>query len=316
VTLSRSFKVALAISTLIHMGTFAALNQETVVQKIRRGPMVLAAKRSEPKAVRFELVETPASAETNEPAKKTDLVSDKNTRAQDTFRSETKLEDAPHMEGKHDEAQDTRPRTIASRPPVVVKEPRKPVEAVKPEEPVKEETKREPRKPPADPEEKIEVMPEPKKKEVIQLAKKAPQPAVESPPAMTPRVISAASSRNMGADAQITGELSFGATRHFFGEYLLKMKHAVERQWISHLVSQYTGIVSSSAAIEFKIQPDGTVTNVVVSENDGDPYFPLVCVSSITKAQPFERIPYEEIPGLPDEFRNKPLSIRFTFRYN
>jgi len=243
------------------------------------------------------------------------------------FQGDKKLEDAPHMEGKHEDSKDTRPRTIVSEPPVA---PHKQPETTEPQQPTspkerskeaetQEKVQKEPKEPPVEPEKKLEVTPEPTEKEVIRLTKKLPDPtapAAASPPAMTPRVISAASSRNTGADAQITGELSFGATRHFFGEYLLKMKHAVERQWISQLVSRYTGIVSSSAVIEFKIQPDGTVTNVVVSENKGDPYFPLVCVSSINDAQPFDRIPYDEISGLPDHFMNKPLSIRFTFNYN
>ena len=322
--LSRSFKISLAISTLIHLGAVAALNQETVAQKILSPPETLLARRSKPEAVRFELVETPASAEAREPAEKTNLVSDKNTRAQDMFRSEKKLEDSPHMEGRHDDSKDTRTRTIVKKPPEMPQEQRKPAEteevtpsrkALKETNAVKE-ARSEPPKPPVEPEKKIEVTPEPKKKEVIRLAKKLPEPAVANPPAMTPRVITAASSRNSGADAQITGELSFGATRHFFGEYLLTMKQAVERQWVSHLVSQYTGIVSSSAVIEFNIQPDGTATDIFVSSNEGDSYFPVVCASSINDAQPFDEIPYDEIPGLPDEFRNKPLSIRFTFHYN
>ena len=125
-----------------------------------------------------------------------------------------------------------------------------------------------------------------------------------------------ASANNADADARITGELSYAASRHFFGEYLLKMKHTVERQWISRLVSQYTGIVSSRAVIDFKIQPDGSVTDMVVNSVEGDSYFPIICASSINDAQPFDRIPYDETQGLPDEFVNKPLNIRFTFQYN
>ncbi|UCD58306.1 MAG: hypothetical protein JSV16_04105 [Candidatus Hydrogenedentota bacterium] len=331
---SRSFKVSLLISTLIHLGAFAALNQESVAQRILGSPVILLARKSEPKIVRFELVETPASAEVSEPPEKTNLISDKTTRAQDNFRSDKKLHDSPHMEGKHEDSKDTRPRMVVSRPPVSLDEQKKPQKTVgvapseKPSEkaePQREEKKISPEPPDEtqkkliEPEESIEVAPERKEKEVIQLAKKAPapaEPAVSTPPSMAPRVISAASSRNVDADAQITGELSFGATRHFFGEYLLTMKQAVERQWVSRLISRYTGIVSSRAVVDFKIQPDGSVTDVVVNSAEGDPYFALVCVSSIDDAQPFDKIPYNEIQGLPDEFVNKPLNIRFTFQYN
>ncbi len=321
---SRSFKVSLLISTLLHLGAFTALNQETIAQKLLTSPEVLLARKSEPRVVRFELVDTPASAKTPEAPKKTNLMSDKNTRAQDRFQSEKKLEDSPHMEGKHDESKDTRPRAVVTPAPVVPKTPPKPRQAEKPKP--REEAKKPlpeapaaPKEKPMEPEKKIEIAPEPKEKEVIQLAKKMPsraEPAVSPPPPPTSRVISVASANNAGADAQITGELSFGATRHFFGEYLLGMKQAVERQWVSRLVSTYTGIVTSRAVVDFKIQPDGSVTDMVVHSTEGDPYFALLCVSSINDAQPFDRIPYDKIQGLPDEFVNKPLNIRFTFRYN
>ncbi len=307
------------------MGAFVALNQQTVSQKILGAPKPLLAKRSTPKPVRFELVETPASAETTEPPKNSNLMSDKSTRAQDRFQSEKKLKDSPHMEGKHEDVKDTRPRNLVSEPPAKPKAeptPERTAEAPPREPPKKAEPPKEAPKEqtpePSEPEESIEVAPEPKE-DVIRLAKKTPDPSepiMPDTPPMASRMISAASASNAAADAQITGELSFAASRHFFGEYLLKMKQAIERQWISRLVSQYTGIVSSKAVVEFKIQPDGRVTDVVVESVDGDPYFRLICVSSIKDAQPFDAIPYDAADGLPERFMDKPLNIRFTFRYN
>jgi len=333
VALSRSFKVSLLLSVLIHAGVFAALSRESVSQKILAEPKPLLAKRAEPKVVRFELIDTPASAETSEPPKKTDLVSDKNARAQDRFQGEKKLKDSPHMEGKHEDSKDTRPKMVAAKPPA----PPKPERIVKTATPkdssgegaarrVPANDKKEPPKPsvvrekePSKPKEAIQVAPEPENKEIIRLAKKAPvlaEPTAPSPAMTPPHIMSSASARNTGADAQIMGELSFAATRHFFGEYLLKMKQAVEAEWISRLVSQYSGIVRSRTVVDFKIQPDGLVTEVDASSTEGDPYFALICISSIRDAQPFEEIPYDDIPGLPEEFKGKPLSIRFTFRYN
>jgi len=344
VALSRSFKVSLLLSVLIHAGVFAALDRESVSQKILAEPKPLLAKRAEPKVVRFELIDTPASAETSEPPKKTDLVSDKNTRAQDRFQGEKKLKDSPHMEGKHEDSKDTRPKMVAAKPPTPPK-PERIVKTATPRDSSGEgaarrapaNDKKEPSKPPVLPEneppklsvvrekepskpkEAIRVAPEPENKEIIRLAKKAPvlaEPTAPSPAMTPPRIMSSASARNTGADAQIAGELSFAATRHFFGEYLLKMKQAVEAEWISRLVSQYSGIVRSRTVVDFKIQPDGRVTDVDASSTEGDPYFALICISSIRDAQPFEEIPYGDIPGLPEEFKGKPLSIRFTFRYN
>jgi len=326
----RSFKISLLLSLLIHFGVFIGLNHETIARRVLAAPVPLMARKSEPKVVRFELVDTPASAETAQPPEKKNLFSDKNTRAQDRVQGDKKLSDSPHVEGKREDSKDTRPRNVVTAPSVPPPQPAKPKEEApdrRPEQPSPRE--KEERISPRDfagprearePEEKrVEIQPERKEKEVIQLAKKSPS-AVEQAPAnpqpATPRVISAASPRNTDTDAQITGEPSFAATRHFFGEYLLQMKEAVERQWVSRLVSRYTGIVSSEAVIDYKIQPDGTVTDMVVESSEGDSYFPLVCVSSINDAQPFGKIPYDEIQGLPDEFVNKPLNIRFTFRYN
>jgi outer membrane biosynthesis protein TonB len=334
---ARSFKVSLLISALIHFGAVAAINQDVIAKKILANPPsvpVAKMKKSEPKTVQFELVYTPASARVATPQKNTGLMSDKNTRAQDTFKSEKRLPDSPHMEGNSNKAKDTRQQMIVRQTKTPPTEQRMSQKSVKEarldknrprqetrEKPEKEMTGKAATPEKAQPEtrERIEIAHEPEKKELIQLAKKAAspdEPAIAVPPPMAPRVITAASTRDTEADARITGELSFGATRHFFGEYLLKMKQAVERQWVSRLVSRYTGIVSSRAVIDFKIQPDGHVTDIVVNSNEGDPYFPLVCVSSISDAQPFDKIPYDEAPGLPEQYTNKPLSIRFTFQYN
>ena len=56
---SRSFKVSLLISTLLHLGAFAALGHETVARKILASPEPLSARKSESRVVRFELVEGP-----------------------------------------------------------------------------------------------------------------------------------------------------------------------------------------------------------------------------------------------------------------
>ncbi len=307
---SRSFKISLLISILIHVGGVVALSHETIASKILTAPRPLLARTSEPKSVRFELIETPASAETSEAPEESRLFSDKNTRAQDMFQGDKKLQDSPHMEGKHEDSKDTRPRTIIDSPPPP------PVEQPAAE---KEESSQKPRDEspttPAEPKEKIAVVAEPKKEEVIRLARKEPEAALP-PTSPSSTIMSAASSRNLDADAQITGELSFAASRHFFGEYLLNMKQAIERQWISRLVSGYSGVNASYAVIDFKIQPDGHISDVVIDSFEGDSYFPVLCVSSIHDAQPFDKIPYEQAVGLPESLQNKPLNIRFTFRYN
>jgi outer membrane biosynthesis protein TonB len=332
----------------MHAGVFAALDREPVAGKIFAPPKRVLAKKPKPtpKSVRFELIDTPASAKVPKPPKKSTLMSDKHTRAQDKFQGKKKLEDSPHLEGTRADSKDTRPRTViakpaappkpkpeklrektVSRPPAKKEKPEpKSVAEKQPVEQTKEPTqKNTPEKEPAQVAGEIRVTPSPKEKEVIRLAKKTPAetaPIVPVPPrpppatVATPEISTSVDAGNLGGDAIIEGEISFGATRHYFGEYLLKMKQAIETQWISQLVSRYTGIAMSTAAIDFKIQPDGTATNIVIHSNEGDPYFPIICISAIRDAQPFEVIPYDDIRGLPEEFKDKPLNIRFTFRYN
>jgi len=311
------------------MGAFAAFDQDVISRKLLAPPQIAVAKKK-PEIVRFELVETPDSAKVDAAPKSARLMSDKNTRAQDLFQSEKKLPDAPHMEGKNPDARDTRPQMIS--PPETPRQAQKPAPPAKPAEPVRQPEKQPPAKEPAETKKDakigVSIEPEPlqqakmepdldtAKKEVIQLAKKSADVSMPVAPAQSSRVVSAASPRNTNADAEITGELSYAASRHFFGEYLLAMKQAVERQWISRLVTKYTGLVVSKAVIDFKIQPDGRVTDMSVNSSEGDPYFPLVCVSSINDAQPFGPIPYSQAVGLPEEFMNKPLNIRFTFQYD
>jgi outer membrane biosynthesis protein TonB len=254
-------------------------------------------------------------------------MSDKNTRAQDQFQGNQKLKNAPHMVGKNEDSKDTRPKMSAPQP---LPKPVQPQQRETP--PPKEITKRADEKPLEKLPEKMkeaeeisieakplsqppsEAVSEPPKPDIIRLAKKSANPS--PPETISSPSLTTADSRNMDADAEITGELSYAASRHFFGEYLLKMKEAVERQWISQLVTKYTGIVGSRAVIDFKIQPDGRVSDMAVNSSDGDPYFPLVCVTSINEAQPFGNIPYQQAYGLPDHLMNKPLNIRFTFQYN
>ena len=312
-----------------------AFDQEIVSRKmLEPPPPAVVARKNKPQSVQFELVDTPPSARAATPPEKTNLMSDKHTRAQDLIEDKEKQKDAPHMEGRNDKAKDTRPKMMAPAPPKRGAEP-------KPPEPQQQEAKPKPEPKPAEkqeeppqktkeaeavallkpepkPQPKEEPAPEVPKKEVLQLAKKTPdaQPPNPTTPQLASPGLSPANARNTDADAELTGELSYAASRHFFGEYLLKMKEAVERQWVSRLVSKYTGIVSSQAVIDFKIQPDGSVTDLSVETSEGDAYFPVVCVSSINDAQPFGVIPYEQASGLPEKYMNKPLNIRFTFRYN
>lgn len=118
------------------------------------------------------------------------------------------------------------------------------------------------------------------------------------------------------ASARMQGEFSYGATKHFFGDYLLALKERVEQRWIARLVSEYSSVRHSRVVVDFKILASGEVTGLYVSGLEGDPYFKVICVHTIEDATPFPPVPYTEVEGLPPDLVNKPLNIRFTFEYN
>ena len=92
----RSFQIAVALSVVLHAAAGAVLLSQPVrafLQPRRTAP-------APPTAVRFELVNTPQSAETDEPPADSRFASNRNTRAQDqTPRDDPQALDQPRLPG-------------------------------------------------------------------------------------------------------------------------------------------------------------------------------------------------------------------------
>jgi hypothetical protein len=161
------------------MAAFLAFDQEAISAKLLEPPalMVRTEAKAKPQIMNFELIDTPSSAQTAAPPEKTNLASNKNTRAQDLFESERALKNEPHMEGKNEDSKDTRPRMIAPEPP---RPPAKPKQEAKtpapPKEILKEPEKKEP--PKEEP---------PKMKEAAASVSVAPRPKPPAPPPPEPQ---------------------------------------------------------------------------------------------------------------------------------
>ncbi len=342
-TRQRGFAVALGCSLAAHLGMGFALGQDGFVRLLRpRTPVVVP---PEPQPVRFTLVESPDSAETDVPPEESRFVSDRNTRAQDqTPPAEEVREDQPRIE---EEGESYDLRTVARAPVVAIPNPTPPPPAAEPRSPAP--VPLEPAPTPAAP---VGIVPErpPAAEPVPQPAPDRPvhRPPPPPPPPITllPKkgatqerrqiaklqkeiaALRAAAEVQPGrvtesqvhavelANARVRGEFSYGAAQHFFGAYLLEMKRRVEREWFSRLLTDYSRVVHSRVVIDFKVYGSGSVGNMAFVEQQGDEYFAVLCWHAIEAAAPFDTVPYATVQGIPPELQNKPLNIRFTFHYN
>jgi len=117
------------------------------------------------------------------------------------------------------------------------------------------------------------------------------------------------------ARAEAEGEISFEATQHFFADYFLRMRRKIENTWVLLLSSRYKSMSPSHASFEFLVLPDGSVAALSPIGAEGDALFPLVCGLSVRNAGPFDPVPYDALPQLPDNVRDLPLRVRVNFNY-
>lgn len=340
--------VALAVSVALHLLLGWSLGTRWSLL-----PVASADAPAPPSApeLRFELVETAESAEREEPAPDSRFVSDRSTRAQDPFEDDAAEADERPRIPTEGRGRDPRPIAAAPEagmpsPPTVAAPPSpRPSPPVPPLEETeeREETRREREVPRDEPEDRprreteTAVLPPPEEREEPEAPEPAEQaeratpteprrpapPAAEpAPPATsllpseTPRpgraTLSTAERDELARTAE-TGEFSYEATQHFFAEYFLNLSRRVETTWNLLLLSEHRSRQPSHTVIEFKVNARGEVYDLVIGPSRGDELFPLLSARSIRRAGPFGPVPYDRIPGLPDELRGLPLQIRITF---
>lgn len=94
-----------------------------------------------------------------------------------------------------------------------------------------------------------------------------------------------------------------------FGPYIQRVIYDTKRAWYPIIpeAAQPPLLKQGIVRIRFKIQPDGTVTSMVLEGPSGD--------VSLDKAA-WAAINYAGYPPLPKEFKGKYLELRFMFLYN
>jgi outer membrane biosynthesis protein TonB len=138
------------------------------------------------------------------------------------------------------------------------------------------------------------------------------QVAQATPPAPKMPVQELKSSRGREeGGASNSGFTSFEANRHELGEYMLRVRSLVEREWRSALRIRYTGVSRTEAVIECSIRPDGSLEYARVLDPGVSLTYAVLCRQAIEQAAPFGPFPFD----VPEIYRKDNLEITWKFSY-
>ncbi len=136
--------------------------------------------------------------------------------------------------------------------------------------------------------------------------------AQATPPATKMPVQELKSSRGREEGGALkSGFTSFEANRHELGEYMLHVRSLVEREWRSALRIRYTGVSRTEAVIECSIRPDGSLEYARVIDPGLSLTYAVLCRQAIEQAAPFGPFPFD----VPEIYRKDNLEITWKFSY-
>lgn len=291
-------------------------------------PLVLNLQASEEQPSR-RLVETAVPA--REPVGETDLISDKNSRAQDPQEAVDGKVNAPLADEPSDSfelaggAAEPAP-PVPARPAEQPKPEKKPAEKKSEEKPVRprreEKPRQEPRPAPA-------MAAEPDKPVAIAKAETGPpavdpEPAPDEPgdaerqqtaqapePGLLPTLNPGKFRGSLDGGIKGKGFVGFEAMQDQLAPYMLEVRRRVERNWHMAMSLTYTGTIRTKAVVDCVIAPDGKLVKVEIVSPGNTPTYAPLCKESIEKSAPFPPFPFK----VPDIYRNKNLEIRWTFNF-
>jgi hypothetical protein len=145
-----------------------------------------------------------------------------------------------------------------------------------------------------------------------------PQPQPPAAPAR-PRTLAEAAARNgsYGAKSRSVGGVNNISPNEAenvrgtpLGDYIAHLVEAVRSHWYDLLNGQPSD-VSGKVQVQFRLLPDGTVTNVKLLRNEVTDLLGATCEEAIKEPAPYEKWPREVRLALPNDF----YDITFTFYY-
>ena len=277
----------------------------------------------EPEPVK-QLVET--LIPTSEEVAETDLISDKNSKAQDES-EETGERLAPAMEEEADfdqlpttpETQSPEKSTLNAVEAIKAVEstetlppptaPLKSIEKSESDNPSSDKAKEQPDKEETNP---LADAPEKELPERIKIAaalEPAPTAEKEKPQPLS-QTFDIGNTRKDGGTNE-SGVMNFEAKSHELGEYMLEVRRRVERQWYTALQLRYQGVKRAEATIECSIRPDGTLEYVRIKDKGNSMTFAIVCRDALQLAAPFPKLPIE----VPEIYKSQNIEITWRFSY-
>lgn len=114
-----------------------------------------------------------------------------------------------------------------------------------------------------------------------------------------------------GGGAEDKGATSFAANKHALGDYMLKVRNRVEREWRTALSLKYGGASRTDAVIHCVIRPDGTIESVSIADAGKSLTYAVLCRDAVQKAGPFGPFPFD----VPEIYRTENLEINWKFSY-
>lgn len=138
--------------------------------------------------------------------------------------------------------------------------------------------------------------------EATQVARATPPGAEYPQPARGP-----AGGRSMEEDY-----IGFEAIQDDVAAYFLKhVKPVIRRNWITNLLTRYTGTTRTKAMIALAIAPDGHIAKAEVMGAPDDRIFAALCRDAVQKSGPFPPFLFQ----IPPEYRDQNLVIHCRFQW-
>ena len=141
------------------------------------------------------------------------------------------------------------------------------------------------------------------------------------PPRERPRTLSAARAQKamlagekiqQDGGSSTRGKVAFDASATPFGEYDAAFIAAVEQCWHNLLETHQGTQRPGRVVVDFKLSPDGRISDMRVPNNEAGEILGMLCQSAILNPAPYPRWPAQMRQTISGNYRE----IRFTFYYN
>jgi outer membrane biosynthesis protein TonB len=140
-----------------------------------------------------------------------------------------------------------------------------------------------------------------------------PQPVHERPrtiaEAMAQHGMLGEKSRQEGGVNRVKMGSSVDAIKTSYGDYDAQFIDAVRTHWYQLLENRSPG--TGRVVVEFRLLPDGRVTELSIVQNEMSELFGLICAQAIREPAPYRPWPEEMRRDIPKDYRD----VTFTFYY-